>query len=639
MLGCLLLAAGPAFAEQGYGPLIANGLDPQLAIGADLFFSETFQGNGRTCATCHAVAANFTLPANLSGVSESDPLMVGDPNNPAHVPELELCHPTNATENCQAIRQNGLILVNADANNPGPDGFRSYSMRSTPHVLSLPTSIQGSSPNDERTGWSGDVGSLRDFATAAVRQHFTLDTARGPGDFREPTDAELDAMAAFQLELGRRNDIDVAVFAFLDANADLGVALFNEDFGSGGRCSRCHANAGALAAGVNANFDTHIEERRMSTCPGDTNPGRCAAQSVQLVPGANHDGGLGLNPHVSGDGRWGDGTFSTPPLIEAADTAPFFHDNRDTALENAIGFYRQPVFLDSPACNGVDPCGLGGTGAIGPEIQIGAMLRILNAGFNVALGVQRMNAALGLLDTEPGTDPTVIKTLTLAREEIVDARAVLQAKFVGVPVFANTGNHILDARSELLQAQSALDTMIASGASAVSLASAIAGVVATSEAHLSGDFYDESPATCADRGVTVAPGEYHDCRWVYDLGRANVIFDNDGVTPSILSQHTRLTWVPVPGGTATLSLYWRTSEWTNPLFEATVLTDLAPNPDFLPITFTAVTQLPSGEFERSYSHTVECHPNRKYKMTVTARVGGLTETATKTVKASPYCIF
>lgn len=52
VLGCLLLVIGfPASAEEGYGPLIANGLDEELAIGADLFFSETFEGNGRTCAT------------------------------------------------------------------------------------------------------------------------------------------------------------------------------------------------------------------------------------------------------------------------------------------------------------------------------------------------------------------------------------------------------------------------------------------------------------------------------------------------------------------------------------------------------------------------------------------------------------
>ena len=636
----VLLAAGlPASAEQGYGPLIAHGLDPQLAIGADLFFSETFAGNGRTCATCHDVAANFTLPADLSGVGEADPLMVGDPDNPAHVPELELCHTVDPAENCQAIRQNGLILVNADGNNPGPDGFRSYSMRSIPHVLSMATSIAGPTLPADRVGWSGDgapgLGRLRDFATGAVRQHFTLDTARGPGDFREPTTEELDAMAAFQLGLGRLNDFDVSEFGFLDENAIAGTALFHID----SRCSRCHIGAGALAqTGVNDNFDTHTEEARIAQCiTNPTDPGQCAAQSALLVSGANHDGGLGQGAHPSADGRFGDGTFNPPPLIEAPDTAPFFHDNRLTTLENAIGFYRQPIFLDSPACNGIEPCGLEGT-PLGVERELGAMLRILNAGFNVALGVQRMNAALELLSTEPGNDPTVIKTLSLAQEELADAKAVLMAKFGGIGVFANTGNHIVDARAGLDQALAGLTSMISNGASGLPLAILITQVVALSENHLSGDFYDETPATCASRGVTVTSNEYHDCRWVYDLGRANVVFDNAGVTPSILAAHTSFTWTPIPGGLATLTLYWRTAEWTNPLFEQTVLTDMHPTPEFAPITFTTVTPLGNGEFERSYSQTVSCWPNRKYRMTISARVGGVTETATKYVKAAPYCL-
>src|SRR3546814_9251049 len=42
--------------------------------------------------------------------------------------------------------------------------------------------------------------SLRSFATGAVIQHFTKTLNRIPGvDFRLPTDAELDALQAFQL--------------------------------------------------------------------------------------------------------------------------------------------------------------------------------------------------------------------------------------------------------------------------------------------------------------------------------------------------------------------------------------------------------------------------------------------------------
>ena len=238
------------------------------------------------------------------------------------------------------------------------------------------------------------------------------------------------------------------------------------------------------------------------------------------------------------------------------------------------------------------------------------------------------------------TDPTIIKTLTLAKEELADARAsIAHVKFGNQAVFANTGNNITDARAELDQSLASLDAMIDSGTSGIQIASILANLIATSEDHLSNSFYDESPTTCANRGATVSEGQYNDCRWLYDLGEANVLFDNAGVGPSIVDGQTQLTWVPNPGGTATLTLKWRTAEWSNPLFDKTVLTELSGKPPFPPVTFTgSVTQLPNGQFERSYYHTIPCVPNKKYKMTVEARVGGVTEIDSDLAKSGRYCI-
>ena len=640
LLGIVLLVGLPLLAEDGYGPLVNNGVDEELAIGADLFFSETFNGNQRTCSTCHLAEENYTLPADLGGVSESSPLMVGDPDNPHFVRELELCDTSDSTENCQALRQNGLVLVNADGYLPGPDGFRSYSMRSVPHTLSLRTSLAApAGPYVDRTGWAGDGspndGSLLNFALGAVRQHFTRNTDRVPGvDFREPTEEELQAMEAFQLELGRRNDIDLDALTLLDDNALAGRTTFDA------RCSRCHNNAGALSSGINQNFNTHIEEDRMAACPDSNDPGRCAEDSALLVPGANFDGGFGTDDLSPDDYRWGDGSFNTPPLIEAADTGPFFHDNSRETLETAITFYRSGQFLDSPACENVANCGLSGTPLPLTEAEIGAMLRILNAGLNIAMAAQRTYGAKNLLNTEPGDDPTVIKTLTLAREEIEDARdSIAHVKFGSIPVFADTGGNISDARAELDQVLTSLDGMIANGTSALQIASVLSQMIAVAEDHLSPDFYDESPSTCASRGVQVSSGQYHDCRWVFDLGDANLLFDNAGVAPSVVAGQTELTWTPNPDGTATLDMKWRTAEWTNPLFDETVLSDISKNPSFQPITFTgSATPLANGQWERTFSYTIPCVPNARYKMEISARVGGETETDSDTVKAGKYCI-
>src|SRR5688500_947977 len=43
-------------------PRVVAGLVPlDVCVGADFFFRETFNGNGRTCASCHRVEQNFTI--------------------------------------------------------------------------------------------------------------------------------------------------------------------------------------------------------------------------------------------------------------------------------------------------------------------------------------------------------------------------------------------------------------------------------------------------------------------------------------------------------------------------------------------------------------------------------------------------
>src|SRR5215472_2472738 len=59
-------------------------LATQVAQGGNLFNGETFQGNGRTCGTCHIASLNFALPpsniqSRFSTVSSTfDPLFIGE---------------------------------------------------------------------------------------------------------------------------------------------------------------------------------------------------------------------------------------------------------------------------------------------------------------------------------------------------------------------------------------------------------------------------------------------------------------------------------------------------------------------------------------------------------------------------------
>ena len=136
------------------------------------------------------------------------------------------------------------------------------------------------------------------------------------------------------------------------------------------------------------------------------------------------DGGFLTTPNA--DGSFGDRTFNAPPLIEAADTGPFFHTavtisgasahNTDFArtIEEAIAFY------DSPAFNTGRPAPIELTA---DEIDnIGRFLRGLNATFNAAIALRRLDAELAIVayfhDTALATQREMLR---LAEVEINDA--------------------------------------------------------------------------------------------------------------------------------------------------------------------------------------------------------------------------
>ncbi len=341
--------------------------DPQaelVARGEQIFFNETFGGNGRTCGTCHPAENDFTLdPAFIASLPGDDPLFVAefDPNLAANF------------ENPRLMREFGLILENLG---DFDDLERRFVLRGVPHTLALATSI--GSPAGPRLGWSGDGspgdGSLRSFATGAVRQHFTKTLNRVPGvDFRLPTDEELDALEAFQFSLGRRRDPPLPL-PLRGTVPRRGQEIFLDD--SLGKCNLCHANAGANSRFPgqppgNGNFDTGVEAL----------PDQPADLTGEEVPPDD------------GFGRPGDGTFNTPPLVESADTGPFFHNNSIETIEGAVAFYDGEAFNQSPAGRtlaSLDPEGasieLDGT----QIVAIAAFLRVIN-------GLENIRGAVALL--------------------------------------------------------------------------------------------------------------------------------------------------------------------------------------------------------------------------------------------------
>lgn len=344
--------------------------------GADIFFTENFNGNGRNCATCHRLERNFTLdPTFIAGLPISDPLFVAE-TNPA-LSFLEI--PT-------LMRQSGVIFENVDGTQPEGPSVR-FVLRTVPHNLSMGTSIATPTPGvgpAERTGWSADgapgQGRLADFTRGAVTQHFTLGINRVPGvDFRTATEQEGQAVATFMRDLGRTNEINLAGVSFSDAAANTGRQRF---LAVG--CNGCHNNAGANTGGVNQNFITNVE----------------GARNVSLG-GLPLDGGFGNTG--SPPSPIGNLTFNSVPLIEAADTGPFFHTdttiagapafNTPTAntIEQAVAFYGSTAFANRPGGGGV-PLPINATDIS----NIGRFLRGLNAIFNIQMASNRIVGARNL---------------------------------------------------------------------------------------------------------------------------------------------------------------------------------------------------------------------------------------------------
>jgi hypothetical protein len=211
-----------------------------------------------------------------------------------------------------------------------------------------------------------------------VIQHFTKTLNRVPGvDFRLPTDEELDALEAFQLSLGRQQDLTLPL-PLKGTVPKRGQAIFLDN--GLGKCNLCHVNAGATAnfGGGNignANFNTGVEDL----------PDQPADLTGELVPPDD------------GFGRPGDGTFNTPPLVEAADTGRFFHNNAIETIEGAVGFYDGEAFNNSPAGRALaaaDPNGtaieLDGT----QIVAIAAFLRVINTLENIRESLAQLETSL-----------------------------------------------------------------------------------------------------------------------------------------------------------------------------------------------------------------------------------------------------
>lgn len=464
--------AGEEDAVLGFDPVDsstrADHFARLVADGRRFFLNEKFGGNGRTCGTCHVEKNNFTIdPDFIATLPPNDPLFVAETN-----PALA------GLEKPDLMRSLGLILVNADGFQPE----RNFTLRSVQNVQALANSMVRPDPGfqgdftskgenadpPERLGWGNDGTPLRDFALVAIVQHApkTLHRIRG-ADFRIPTDEELDAIAGYQLSLGRMEDFHLASLELTSTLASSGKALYLDtgDVGQTGHknCNACHFNGGGTAA-----FSLTDQKDGFPRLDGSPHGGNIAAPTkvneipLALTLGLPRDGGFG-QIFLLGFGSFGNsvdvGTpiglveaeeFNSPPVVESADTGPFFHNHTVGDLESAVAFYGTPAFQTGlfsigrrliPVAISQDPKH--------PEVQaIAAFLRVLNALENIRSSISVAERAATM-----AADQDARELSGLARAETIDAVDVLSQG-----VFAeNNDSAIQSARAHLFQARQLLE--------------------------------------------------------------------------------------------------------------------------------------------------------------------------------------
>jgi hypothetical protein len=430
-----------AHAQIGPIPNPTTPLQHLITAGRQSFLNETFNGNGRTCATCHREAENMTItPEFIATLPPNDPLFVAE-FNPALADNFE---------NPVLMRKHGLIMENADGFG---DLANRFVMRGVPHTLALlPNTLAPSNnppgrppappidgttmPPNERTGWSGDgapgTGTLRDFIIGAIVQHYPRTLGRQNGvDFRLPTVAELDELEAFQKSLGRRADLNLTTLRLKNVVAERGRRIFQNGGAAlagppfnippdpdpsvaAGKCFGCHANAGGgdtieqVLLGLpgpltNANFDTGVEDL----------PAHPADLEGEPRP---RDGGFG--GALNAQGAFGNGTFNTPVLVEAADTPPFFHNNAVNTIEGAVAFYNGAAFNQTAIGQAV-----GGITLDATEVEaVAAFLRVINVMENLRSSIdleERAKAATSFAQAQ--------ELIKLSLAELEDGHQVLDA--------------------------------------------------------------------------------------------------------------------------------------------------------------------------------------------------------------------
>lgn len=261
-----------------------------------LFFEETFGGNGRTCGSCHPTPTLVLTPADIAALPPDDPFFAGTMD----------FDPERAREGMIRYPLGGASLFEPEI----------VVFRSIPTIRNVGRTAPFTA--------DGRANNLREQALEATMLHLLDGGVDEPGE-RLPTDAELDAIVAFEEAMQEPETGGLGPNRLSPAARD-GRRLFMGP----AACATCH---------VPPLFTDNEFHNIVATSGGNApDPGRCR-----------------VDPSMAD--CWSGSAFNTPQLRGVRQSAPFFHDNSLATLRSVVRFYNSERFSTSPAARrlGIDP--------------------------------------------------------------------------------------------------------------------------------------------------------------------------------------------------------------------------------------------------------------------------------------------
>lgn len=281
-----------------------------IAKGRNLFEKSTFDGNGRTCATCHRPEEGFALsPSAVESLEDDDDPLFVYRRNPA-LGFLE----------DDRLLTGGRALVKTH-----PDGFLSPAVfRAVPGLFQL----EDTAPH----GWSGDFATLPEMVLHCLADHLTSllnrnsDLEKGPLAFREPTAAELEVLLAFLRSIEIREPLETLMASAARRGVDPEILRQGRDiFLDTGHCFQCHSGP-ALS-----DVDASLVESGVVPGPGNHEFNTGVALGFEFEE---------LDPDDPPPDHWEiDREFNVPTLLGTALKGSFFHNNVSGDLEEALRSY------------------------------------------------------------------------------------------------------------------------------------------------------------------------------------------------------------------------------------------------------------------------------------------------------------